>query len=350
MKRLYILLIFSVNCFLYASINPIIVPKAFISELYFNNEGKWFLEITFNFPFNPDSYEKLRLVTATGSSDVRMDNIPKGTILLILTSDSLDLPVNIIREGDHVEIHSFLTEYEFRQIDELCFGFYPPENCFCLDCKKKIPTPQNGYSISRKTRGYAFPTMLEDFYSNTIPTLGEFNDKTINTRLNFAKEDITFTFESEHFVVEGNYFFRNNTDQFIRRNILYPFPQENQFGKVDSVYLIDLTTQKKLRYEKSKNSISFSLETPSKDSTLIFIYYKQKIISDSVKYILTTTRFWGRPFEYVEYKLIVDPSLEITKFSYEPDKEYLIDGKKIYYWGKENFMPDRDMVFHFKRK
>ena len=172
----------------------------------------------------------------------------------------------------------------------------------------------------------------------------------LSQELTFPKEDLTFTIEAKYFIVEGNYFFRNNTDQFIRRNILYPFPQENQFGKVDSIYLLNLTSQKILRYDKSKNSISFSLETPSKDSTLIFIYYKQKIISDSVKYILTTTRFWGRPFEYVEYKLIVDPSLEITKFSYEPNKEYLIEEKKIYYWEKENFMPDRDMVFHYKRK
>jgi hypothetical protein len=123
-----------------------------------------------------------------------------------------------------------------------------------------------------------------------------------------------------------------------------------KFGKVDSVYLLNLTSQKILLYDKIKNSISFSLETSSLDSTLILIYYRQKIISDSVKYILTTTKFWGKPFESAEYKLIVDPSLEITRFSYEPDKEYLIDGKKIFYWKKENFMPDKDMVFHFKRK
>ena len=168
--------------------------------------------------------------------------------------------------------------------------------------------------------------------------------------LTFPKEDITFSISDSHFTVEGNYLFRNAVDNPIQRRIYYPFPSESEFGFVDSVNVIDLTKDKIPVIERVINGLFFDLVINAKDSLLIHIIYRQKFISDSVKYILTTTKFWNKPFEIAEYKLVVDPSMEIVKFSYKPDKEYFIGGKEIYYWKKKNFMPDKDMVFHFERK
>ena len=184
---------------------------------------------------------------------------------------------------------------------------------------------------------------------NYLLTLIFFSTLLFAQDLTFPEEDITFQLTEKYFVVEGNYLFRNTTNNQITKNILYPFPAEKDFGSVDSVSVIDLTNQKNIFFSDSENNITFNLIIPPLDSSLIHIFYKQEIVGDSVKYILTTTSLWNNPFESAEYKLLVDPGLEVTSFTYKPEKEYLIEGEKIYYWNKSNFMPDRDMVFYFEK-
>jgi hypothetical protein len=84
------------------------------------------------------------------------------------------------------------------------------------------------------------------------------------------------------------------------------------------------------------------------DTTIYRIRYRQKVLSDSVKYILTSTNEWSHPLESAEYKLIVKNTFEINTFSYEPDQLYSIDGENIYYWNRQNFMPKSDMIFYLR--
>ena len=85
------------------------------------------------------------------------------------------------------------------------------------------------------------------------------------------------------------------------------------------------------------------------DSTLtLFISYKQKLKSKRAIYILTTTNYWKEPLSKASYSLITPADLEITYFSYEPDRNEIIDDRKIYYWKKINFMPGKNMVFEFE--
>jgi hypothetical protein len=83
------------------------------------------------------------------------------------------------------------------------------------------------------------------------------------------------------------------------------------------------------------------------DTVLFQIGYRQKLNSDSAIYILKTTKGWGKPMDWAEYKLIVPDYMSIKKFSYSPDKTYKIEKNTIYYWKKLNFMPNEDMIFYF---
>ena len=65
-------------------------------------------------------------------------------------------------------------------------------------------------------------------------------------------------------------------------------------------------------------------------------------------YILTTTQYWGKPLEVVTYELITPADIIITSFSYPPDNRQEIGDEIIYFWRKENFMPERDMIFTFE--
>lgn len=137
--------------------NPVAFPQAFISELKFEAENIWMLEITFKYshPYRHSDFDSICVVTSGGSSRIRMDNIKDSTLLFVITSDSLTSPLVVNRQGDFIKICSYLNYWEssFTLEDSLVFGNYlgssitslPLEYSICrmeynLYCKDKSPT------------------------------------------------------------------------------------------------------------------------------------------------------------------------------------------------------------------
>jgi hypothetical protein len=149
--------------------------------------------------------------------------------------------------------------------------------------------------------------------------------------------------------VDANYWFANQSDKNCEKIIYYPFGNSTEKEQVDSVEVYNISQNIVPRViNHNNNGFSFLLGIAARDTAVYHIKYIQKITSDSVKYILISTRQWNKALDNAEYKLIVDKKIKLTRFSYKPDKEYDIEGKKIYYWKRNDFMPASDMVFHFK--
>lgn len=164
---------------------------------------------------------------------------------------------------------------------------------------------------------------------------------------NFFKEDITFRLGGKYFVVNGYYWFSNPSDNERRNVIFYPLNEET--GPVDSVEVSEVAGRGHVKIlDRTKAGFMFVLNLPPADTAVYHVVYRQEIIADSAMYILRSTRAWNRPLESAEYKLITDGSIAVTRFSYQPDKVYTIEGQRIYYWKRADFMPDQDMVFHFR--
>ena len=173
------------------------------------------------------------------------------------------------------------------------------------------------------------------------------NSCLIAQELDFYKEDLTFRLNKNYFKVDGLYWFANHSDQNIKSIIYFPFSEGIE--NIDSVEVFNLTKgQSGRKLNKHKMGISFLLEAAPNDTLIYNIKYNQKITCDSVQYILLTTKYWNKPLETAEYKLIIEDSLKLTGSSYEPDKFYKIDGQEILYWRKQKFMPQKDFIFHFK--
>jgi hypothetical protein len=165
--------------------------------------------------------------------------------------------------------------------------------------------------------------------------------------LNFFSEDITFHLDSENFKVEGYYWFYNSSSEKIERMLFYPFPY-SEAQSIDSVDILNIYSRKhESIINQTGRGFYFFLQLNPGDTGLYRIIYNQKVTSDSVVYILQSTRTWGKPLETAEYKLIVNNPLEAAAFSYQPDKNYKINNTIIYYWKRNNFLPDRNMVIHF---
>jgi hypothetical protein len=167
--------------------------------------------------------------------------------------------------------------------------------------------------------------------------------------LSFFKENITFTLDRKHFTVDACYWFANQLDKNCEKTIYYPFGSGSEKEQVDSIEIANISLKIiPTIIDHDKNGFSFLLEVAANDTEVYHIKYIQEIASDSARYILISTQQWNKALDNAEYKLIVDKRIELTSFSYKPDRVYTVNDKKIYYWAKSNFMPASDMVFHFK--
>jgi hypothetical protein len=145
--------------------NPIAVPSAIISELLFNNNTDWDLEISINYGelYHSQDFDSLCLETASGFSRIKLDNWQENTSLFVIGPENLSSPLSIDRNGDFIKLYSYPSPpfQDAVLIDSLAFGNYPGSICDSL---------QIGYSLCRLS--YII------FSKDKSPTIGLPNDTT----------------------------------------------------------------------------------------------------------------------------------------------------------------------------
>lgn len=167
--------------------------------------------------------------------------------------------------------------------------------------------------------------------------------------LQFYREDLSFEIKNGYFYVDGIYNFCNNGDKEIRQVLFYPFPADSLYGGVDSINALDVNAKSQnIITNKTEKGFFFKIALSPYGTNKYKISYRQKLLKNKAEYILLTTQKWGKPFVSCKYKLVTPSAMIITSSSYSPDSTKQRNDKKIYYWSKKDFMPDKNMVFYFK--
>ncbi len=166
----------------------------------------------------------------------------------------------------------------------------------------------------------------------------------------FYREDLTFILDDSSLTVTGYYYFFNDSEDNEKLDMLYPFPSHDYYGKVSDVYayIYGNPLKNALLHYNNKAAI-INLEVEAETTTMLRIGYTQELTGNKAEYILTSTKSWGQSLKEVNYTLIVPNELKIDSLSYPPDFSNTKSGKTIYYYHKENFMPDREFEVYFKR-
>ncbi len=161
--------------------------------------------------------------------------------------------------------------------------------------------------------------------------------------VNFFEEYIDFSIDQQHFSVNGMYSFCNNTEKPQMQPILFPFSED--VSKIDSIRIDNLSSSNKIPYRCLNKSLAFEFIIQPYDTVEIHIYYRQPI-STVNRYIITSTKAWGKSLEKAYYTLTANKEIErgIIDFSYAPDSISNDNGIKTYYWKKYDFMPERDFI------
>ncbi|HVN47367.1 MAG TPA: hypothetical protein VMU30_00955 [Bacteroidota bacterium] len=182
-----------------------------------------------------------------------------------------------------------------------------------------------------------------------ILCMGLWSISAFSQEITFYKEDITITFDHATLLVDGYYWFINHAQAEKTTEIYYPFGITSPHEQVDSVTVTNISQNySPLLQNQSNKGVMFLLDLPAGDTTVYHITYRQTVLSDSARYILTSTQQWHQPLAHAEYKLILNEQTVLKDLSYSPDKTYHIGNQNIYYWKQDQFMPSRDIVFHFK--
>lgn len=166
--------------------------------------------------------------------------------------------------------------------------------------------------------------------------------------IKFIKEDITFRVKNNKIHIDGYYWFCNESSKEIHKRIYFPITDINEGISFDSIEVYKMPTEKAVNISYcTAHGFCFDLDFINKETLVYRIKYQQKIAGDSIKYILLSTRSWDLPLESAEYKLIMKKNDKVKRFSLKPDKEFILDKERIYYWKKTDFMPEIDLIFYF---
>lgn len=164
----------------------------------------------------------------------------------------------------------------------------------------------------------------------------------------FFKEDISFGIDSLFFSVNGDYYFRNTSDDIHKFVVVYPVRSNDTSKPIDTIMVFDLGNPGGILKVDVKDTLAtFAISLPPHSEKTVRVFYRQRHNGKEVRYILLTTKFWNKPFERADYSLAVGRNIKINNFSLKPDKSVDFGETVIFYWERENFMPENDFEVKF---
>lgn len=163
------------------------------------------------------------------------------------------------------------------------------------------------------------------------------------TKLKFYQEEITVNCYENEIEVWATYHLNNASDSFLNAKIACPFPVDKLHSYPHDIFVEGYNYR---TYNDS--TIYWRMDFEPYEKKDVVVRYKQKIKGNSARYILLTTQKWNEPFEQVEYFINLPANWSNIELSYPYDKVEIIDGIKHYYIKKRNFMPEKDLIVHWK--
>ena len=166
--------------------------------------------------------------------------------------------------------------------------------------------------------------------------------------LQFMGERIEVTIHEEHAEVRGEYHFKNNSGQPVRRTLFYPFVIHSDLPYPDSVSISH--DEESITFSRQNAGINFSITVPPESSAVYIVYYSQKTPANKMEYILTTTQRWKQPLGFAEY-IIKLPQLFLLKYLSLSPSEIAVDGNyQIFRVSKTNYMPETNLRLEWARR
>lgn len=178
--------------------------------------------------------------------------------------------------------------------------------------------------------------------------------------VSFFKEKIEVIIEDEDFIVIGDYYFLNKSNQEIKLNLFYPFKINEHLSFPDSINVINKINSP-IHFTKEKEGILIPLNIAPNDTAYFNVYYKQRSSINKAEYILTTTQNWKQPLlsavyiikipeQFILKDISLKPYIEKTEYASDTNNSLVKTLYKTYLINKKNFMPDTNLIVEWARR
>lgn len=170
--------------------------------------------------------------------------------------------------------------------------------------------------------------------------------------VDFVYEKIILEIEPRELTVTGLYRFQNRFPFDVTLPMLYPFPVDEYQDFPHQISAKSITAEEEqpleFAWRRNDNAIRLNVSAEGKSSAEMRVTYSQRLKGKQARYILTTTKAWGRPLKSADYQLILSENLKINSISFPFDRAQNVAGKRYYFLHKENFMPDVDLIIRWE--
>ncbi len=171
--------------------------------------------------------------------------------------------------------------------------------------------------------------------------------------LQFDSEWIRLYVIGDSLEVRGTYVLRCQRRTARPYVLFYPFPQDSLLGEARIVSLrakLDGIDAGEQSWKPGTRTAGVQWLTPActGDTISMDVVYRQKLLTSYARYIVTTTREWGRPIRHARFDIHLPAGSVPVEFSF-PFEARGDSLERYYRFDVDAFYPDRDVVVRWSR-
>lgn len=181
--------------------------------------------------------------------------------------------------------------------------------------------------------------------------------------IQFYKQEMFIKVNTEEVYVEGIYYYRNRTEIAKQMTLFYPFPVDSlhhfphgiEVEGTDYEIVMPEEELPSLLRERIEDvldimmpGITYDVVIQPMDTAISIVRYRQKIETNSAKYILITARKWREPIKEARFIISIPEEFREVSISYQPDSIKKKEGRVFWYITEHELFPEKDIDISWK--
>ncbi len=180
------------------------------------------------------------------------------------------------------------------------------------------------------------------------PGAGQASNPPGDFPVRFDSEVIHLRIVGDSLEVDGSYFLACRPWKAPKVELIYPYPSDDRLGGARMLSLEGRGRGKPwepLSFEEipPAHGARWWIPLGISDTLEVRAVYRQAILGRYARYIVTSTKAWGRPLRKARFEVTLPPATHPVSFSF-PFIQETIDGSHVFVFETTDFLPNRDIT------
>jgi hypothetical protein len=132
--------------------------------------------------------------------------------------------------------------------------------------------------------------------------------------------------------------------------MLFPLPLNAKESEIDSVMVRNYKTYKKIFYTIDSTGIKINFDFETSDTAILNLRFRHWLTKNYFGYSLKPIGDWDVKLRYADFTLFTSSSINVDSLSIKPDFRAFQPERKIFFWKRDNFLPDKNFEVFYRCK